>query len=91
MGKIMNANEEANLIAGKTFVPKSKNILRLLDDNGFRGLYTAELDFDMLTITFTGRPAVVCDLSSEATHAMIYEYLVRKYQEVPAIPEPEPF
>lgn len=75
----MNANEEANLIAAKTFLPKAKNISRRLDDTGFRGLYTTSLDFDKFTVSFTGGPVVECDLSSESTDAAIYEMLVNQY------------
>lgn len=77
-----NANEEANGIAARTFVPKQKNICRRLDDNGFKGMYTAVLAFDQLTVMFLGGPDVVCDLSSELTDADHYERLVRKYHEV---------
>lgn len=75
----LNPNEEANRIAEQTFLPKVKNILRLLDDNGYKDTYTWVHNFDTLTIALThptkGLFSFALDLSSPSTDQQTFDYM----------------
>lgn len=72
-------HDEANRIADNTFTPKVKNILRRLDDNGFRGQYTYVANFDTLTVKFVNGVVTVSDLSTPLTDEGIYRAIIFTY------------
>lgn len=66
---------EINLLADKTWDSKVANIVRLLDDNNYAGLYSYVHVADLMQITFAAPQFKVfnIDLSSDITHRKVLD------------------
>ena len=84
--KELNEADKANLIARDTFLPKIKNLLRYLDDHGYKGNYThialldaaTEMIYDRLELTITGYPSIIIDLTTDATIEQLFAFVMRE-------------
>lgn len=70
-----NLVEEVNLLSDTTWDSKVQNIIQLLDENNYAGLYSYVHVADLLQITFAAPQFKVfnIDLSSDITHRKVLD------------------